>query len=46
MSAASADKIPTGINGLDEVTGGGLPKGGLIIIAGNPGTGKTLLSAG
>ncbi|MEM2740199.1 MAG: ATPase domain-containing protein, partial [Candidatus Bathyarchaeia archaeon] len=35
---------PTGIDGLDKVLGG-LPRGGLIIVAGNPGTGKTMFSA-
>jgi len=36
---------PTGIPGLDELIGG-LPKGELVIIAGGPGTGKTMFSAG
>lgn len=36
---------PTGIPGLDELIGG-LPKGELVIIAGGPGTGKTIFSAG
>lgn len=35
---------PTGIEGLDRIIKG-LPKGGLIIVAGNPGTGKTMFSA-
>ncbi|MCD6421494.1 MAG: AAA family ATPase [Thaumarchaeota archaeon] len=35
----------SGIDGLDEVIPG-LPEGGLILLAGNPGTGKTLFSAG
>ena len=37
-------RVPSGIDGLDEVTGGGFPKGSLILIAGNPGTGKTVFS--
>ena len=37
--------IPTGIPGFDELVGG-LPKGELVIIAGGPGTGKTMFSAG
>ncbi|GAC1391636.1 MAG: circadian clock protein KaiC [Candidatus Saccharimonadales bacterium] len=37
-------KAPTGINGLDEITEGGFPKGRPILIAGNAGCGKTLLS--
>lgn len=37
-------KTPTGIQGLDEITGGGLPKGRPTLICGNAGCGKTLLS--
>jgi circadian clock protein KaiC len=37
-------KEPTGIRGLDEITFGGLPKGRPTIIAGGPGSGKTLMS--
>jgi len=37
--------VPTGIDGLDELLGGGFPRGGLIVLAGNPGTGKTIFSA-
>ena len=37
------DNVPTGIGGLDEITGGGLPKGRTALICGGPGTGKTLL---
>jgi len=37
--------VPTGIDGLDELVGGGFPRGGLIVLAGNPGTGKTTFSA-
>jgi circadian clock protein KaiC len=37
------DKVPSGIRGLDEITGGGLPKGRTSLICGGPGTGKTLL---
>jgi KaiC/GvpD/RAD55 family RecA-like ATPase len=33
------------MEGLDELVGGGLPRGGLIVLAGNPGTGKTISSA-
>ncbi|MBI5686059.1 MAG: circadian clock protein KaiC [Verrucomicrobia bacterium] len=36
-------KSPTGIQGLDEITGGGLPKGRPTLIAGAAGCGKTLL---
>jgi circadian clock protein KaiC len=37
-------KAPTGIEGLDEITGGGLPKGRPTLICGGPGCGKTLLA--
>lgn len=37
-------KAPTGIDGLDEITGGGLPKGRPTLICGTAGCGKTLLS--
>src|SRR5688572_27832342 len=37
-------KSPTGIQGLDEITGGGLPKGRPTLICGGAGCGKTLLS--
>lgn len=38
-------KAPTGIAGLDEITGGGLPKGRPTLVCGGPGCGKTLLAA-
>jgi circadian clock protein KaiC len=37
-------KTPTGINGLDEITDGGLPKGRPTLICGEAGCGKTLMS--
>jgi circadian clock protein KaiC len=37
-------KAPTGINGLDEVTGGGLPRGRSTLVCGPAGCGKTLLA--
>jgi circadian clock protein KaiC len=37
-------KTPTGIAGLDEITGGGLPKGRPTLICGEAGCGKTLMS--
>ena len=36
-------KSPTGIQGLDELTGGGLPRGRPTLVCGGPGCGKTLL---
>jgi len=37
-------KAPTGIQGLDEVTGGGLPLGRPTLVCGSAGCGKTLLA--
>src|SRR6195952_501134 len=37
-------KTQTGITGLDEITGGGLPKGRPTLICGEAGCGKTLMS--
>lgn len=38
-------KVPTGVQGLDEITGGGLPRGRPTLVVGGPGCGKTLLAA-
>lgn len=38
------EKVPSGIQGLDEITGGGLPKGRTILVTGGPGTGKSMLA--
>jgi circadian clock protein KaiC len=40
---ASLPKCTTGIQGLDEITGGGLPKGRPTLVCGGAGCGKTLL---
>src|SRR4030067_3651590 len=37
-------KSPTSIQGLDEITGGGLPKGRPTLICGGAGCGKTLFT--
>ncbi len=37
-------KAPTGISGLDEISGGGLPNGRPTLICGSAGCGKTLLA--
>ena len=37
-------KAATGIEGLDDITGGGLPKGRTTLVVGSPGCGKTLLA--
>ena len=36
--------MPCGISGLDELLGGGYPRGRVILISGGPGSGKTLMS--
>jgi circadian clock protein KaiC len=43
-SRTQLPKSPTGIQGLDEITGGGLPKGRPTLICGGAGCGKTLLA--
>src|SRR5512141_795867 len=37
-------KSPTGIPGMDEITGGGLPQGRPTLVAGGAGCGKTLFA--
>ena len=41
----TVERISTGISGLDALIEGGFPKGFTILIAGNPGTGKTVLTS-
>src|SRR3954463_16148176 len=36
-------KTPTGITGLDEITGGGIPRGRPTLVCGSAGCGKSLL---
>lgn len=38
-------RVPTGINGLDRVIGGGFFRGDVILVAGGTGSGKTILSS-
>ncbi len=42
---AGLAKTPTGIEGLDQITGGGLPAGRPTLLCGGPGCGKTMLAA-
>ncbi len=44
IARRSLAKSPTGIQGLDEVTGGGLPKGRVTLLCGSAGCGKSLLA--
>src|SRR3954469_18393101 len=37
-------KAPTGITGVDEVTGGGVPRGRTTLVVGGPGSGKTIMA--
>jgi circadian clock protein KaiC len=42
-TASALPKAPSGIDGLDEITGGGLPAGRTTLVIGSAGSGKTLL---
>src|SRR5690349_13634852 len=42
---SSASLEPTGVPQLDIVLGGGLPRGALVILLGQPGSGKTTLAS-
>jgi circadian clock protein KaiC len=42
--ASPADRSPTGIAGLDEILGGGLPQHCFYLVQGDPGSGKTTLA--
>src|SRR2546430_1079881 len=37
-------RVSTGVDGLDDVLGGGLPQGHFYLLEGNPGAGKTTLA--
>lgn len=41
---SSLAKAPTGVKGLDEITGGGFPRGRPTLLCGGAGAGKTLLA--
>jgi circadian clock protein KaiC len=44
MATAQTERITSGVTGLDQVLQGGFLKGGLYIVEGAPGTGKTILA--
>jgi len=39
------ESVPTGVNGLDELISGGLPRGRVVLVLGGRGTGKTILAS-
>lgn len=43
-SEGALEKIASGIEGFDDITGGGLPRDGTTILIGGPGCGKTVLA--
>lgn len=43
MGAVAIERIPTGVPKLDEMLSGGIPKGFVVAVTGEPGTGKTVL---
>src|SRR6476659_2398713 len=44
LNHTSRQVLNTGVFGFDEILHGGLPRGHLYLIEGNPGTGKTTLA--
>jgi KaiC/GvpD/RAD55 family RecA-like ATPase len=38
------DLVKTGVEGLDEILGGGIARNAAVLVSGNPGTGKSILS--
>ncbi len=44
VSSKKLERISTGVRGLDEMMGGGVPAGSSLLIAGPSGSGKTVLS--
>ncbi|MEN9587061.1 MAG: hypothetical protein RIT15_636, partial [Pseudomonadota bacterium] len=43
IEAADFDRTPTGLDELDRVLGGGMVEGGVVLIGGDPGIGKSTL---
>ena len=42
--ALRLERVSTGVEGLDEVMGGGIPARSIVVISGEPGSGKTVLA--
>lgn len=40
-----SSRVKTGVDKLDSILKGGIPRGSVVLLAGGPGTGKTILSA-
>jgi KaiC/GvpD/RAD55 family RecA-like ATPase len=38
------ERVPTGVEGLDSILGGGIARESAVLVSGNPGTGKSILS--
>jgi circadian clock protein KaiC len=45
-AALNLHKAPTGVEGFDEITHGGLPRGRTALVVGGPGSGKTIFALG
>ena len=45
MKGDLLETLPTGVEGLDELLGGGFPRGRVILLLGGPGCGKTILAS-
>ena len=44
MSGYEPVRVSTGVAGLDDMLGGGMPEEGILLVSGGPGTGKTIMS--
>jgi KaiC/GvpD/RAD55 family RecA-like ATPase len=44
MSGYEPKRVSTGVAGLDEMLGGGMPEKDILLVSGGPGTGKTIMS--
>src|SRR5215207_8863095 len=40
----TGQRLPTGVEGLDDILGGGLPRARTYLLQGRPGTGKTTIA--
>lgn len=45
VSTQHVEIVPSGIPGLDRLLNGGFPRGAVVLLAGNPGTGKSTFAA-